>query len=214
MTIDYLIIGQGISGSFLSYYLLKARKKIMVIDQAKPFSASKVASGVINPVTGRRIVRTWRIEELLPFALQAYTELGKELRKEVIQQCSILDFHPSLQMKEAFENRLNEEQEYLHKRPAFEWKQFFNYHFDIGEISPCLLVDIHLFLKLFSERLKLENRLINEEFNWDNCLVSDNHITYKNITAQKLFAVMVLPVLIILILKTFLMHQIKVKLLL
>ncbi|MEJ7679431.1 MAG: hypothetical protein WKG06_16540 [Segetibacter sp.] len=53
----------------------------MIIDKNKPFTASKAASGVINPVTGRRIVRTWRIEELLPFALKAYTELGNEFRK-------------------------------------------------------------------------------------------------------------------------------------
>jgi hypothetical protein len=41
---------------------------VIVIDESNPFTATKAASGVINPVTGRRIVRTWRIEELLPFA--------------------------------------------------------------------------------------------------------------------------------------------------
>src|SRR5215210_7633736 len=113
MTIDYLIIGQGLCGTFLSYYLLKAGKSVIVIDENKPCTASKVASGVINPVTGRRIVRTWRIEELLPFALVAYKELGNELGINVVKQCSVLDFHPSLQMSEAFEKRLTEEPEFL-----------------------------------------------------------------------------------------------------
>src|SRR5215210_2108200 len=110
MTIDYLIIGQGLCGTFLSYYLLKAGKEVIVIDKNEPFTASKVASGVINPVTGRRIVRTWRIEELLPFAVNAYTELGNEFGESLVKQHSVLDFHPTLQMKEAFEKRLSEEQ--------------------------------------------------------------------------------------------------------
>lgn len=185
MTIDYLIIGQGLCGTFLSYYLLKAGKSVIVIDENKACTASKVASGVINPVTGRRIVRTWRIEELLPFALKAYKELENEFRENLVKQYSILDFHPSMQMKEAFEKRLSEEQEYLHYPATFDWKQFFNYHFDIGEISPCLLIDINALLNTWREKLKLENKLIEEEFKVDNCIVNSDYIIYKNITAKK-----------------------------
>ncbi len=72
--IDYIIVGGGISGTFLSYYLLKKDQKIMVIDEAKANTSSAVASGVINPVTGRRLVTTWMIDELLPFAVNAYSE--------------------------------------------------------------------------------------------------------------------------------------------
>lgn len=186
MTIDCLIIGQGISGTFLSYYLLKAGKKVIVIDEDKPFTASKAASGVINPVTGRRIVRTWRIEELLPFALNAYTEIGNVLEVNLVKKCKILDFHASLQMKEAFENRLTEEQEYLHKSFDSTWKNYFNYHFDFGEISPCLLVDINAMLEKWRNKLQQQNTLITEAFNWKDCTVNDDHIIYKNITAEKI----------------------------
>ncbi|MEJ7679430.1 MAG: hypothetical protein WKG06_16535 [Segetibacter sp.] len=78
--------------------------------------------------------------------------------KILIKECSVLDFHPSLQMKEAFEKRLIEEQDYLHKPSTFEWKQFFNYHFDIGEISPCLLVNINLMLEHWRDKLKSEKK--------------------------------------------------------
>src|SRR3954466_89491 len=114
MNVDYLILGQGLCGTFLSYYLAKAGKKVLVIDKNIPFSATKVASGIINPVTGRRIVRTWRIEELLPFAVEAYTELGVSLNATLVSQTSVLDFHPTLQMQEAFNSRLPAETEYLH----------------------------------------------------------------------------------------------------
>lgn len=185
MNIDYLIIGQGLCGTFLSHYLLKAGKKVVVIDENQPFTASKVASGVINPVTGRRIVRTWRIEELLPFAAKAYTELENEFGKSLVKQCSVLDFHPNMQMKEAFEKRLSEEQEYLHRPATFEWESFFNYHFGIGAVSPCLLVDINMLLNTWREKLILEGNLINEEFHFDNFIANSENIIYKNIRAKK-----------------------------
>ena len=140
-TYDYIIIGQGISGTFLSWYLSNAGKSVLVIDQAQPFTASKVASGVINPVTGRRIVRTWMIETLLPFALEAYTKFGNELSMPVISKKNILDFHPTPQMMLAFKDRLPVESEYL-QVPINEksYEQYFNYDFGIGEINPCYLL--------------------------------------------------------------------------
>lgn len=186
MTIDYLIIGQGISGTFLSYYLLKAGKKVIVIDEDKPFTASKVSSGLINPVTGRRIVRTWRIEELLPFALNAYTDVENALEVNLIKKCKIFDFHASLQMKEAFEKRLTEEQEYLHTSSETTWKNYFNYHFDFGEVSPCLLIDINLMLNKWRNKLQQQNALLTEAFNSSNCIVNNDSIEYKDITAEKI----------------------------
>jgi flavin-dependent dehydrogenase len=106
MQVDTIIIGQGLCGTMLSWHLMKAGQQVMVIDESKPFSATKVASGVINPVTGRRIVRTWEIELFMPFAVNAYTELGKELGVHLIDQCNILDFHSTPQNKIAFSERL------------------------------------------------------------------------------------------------------------
>lgn len=186
MEVDYLIIGQGISGTFLSYYLLQAGKKVAVIDESVPYTASKVASGVINPVTGRRIVRTWRIEELLPFAMKAYGELETEFDKKLLTQCSVLDFHPSMQMKESFEERLPQEPEYLHPSSNVNRAGCFNYHFGIGEIGPCLLVDINSLLNLWREKLLQQNNLIEEKFTFNNCVIDKDHVVYKNIMAKKI----------------------------
>lgn len=187
MSIDYLIVGQGLSGTFLSWNLVKAGRSVIVIDESKPFTATKAASGVINPVTGRRIVRTWRIEELLPYALQAYKEFGNELGVELIQQCNILDFHPTFQMKEAFDKRLPTETEYLRApQDGEKWKQYFNYHFGVGEINPCLLVDLNAMLDKWRPKLKEQHNLLEEHFNWNDLQVKDDFVTYKNITANKI----------------------------
>ena len=76
MQVEFLIIGQGISGTFLSFYLHQNKRSFLVIDNPETTSASNVAAGIINPVTGRRIVDTWMIGEILPFAWHAYQQIG------------------------------------------------------------------------------------------------------------------------------------------
>ena len=77
MKIDYLIIGQGLAGSLLSYFLLKKGKSIAIVDDSHRTASSAVAAGVINPITGRRFVKSWRLDELLPFAIQTYQDLSE-----------------------------------------------------------------------------------------------------------------------------------------
>ena len=44
-----------------------------------PESASRVAAGVLNPITGKYWVKTWKADQLFPFAHQSYAELGQLL---------------------------------------------------------------------------------------------------------------------------------------
>ena len=132
MHIEFLIIGQGICGTWLSWYLKKENKQFLVIDNNLNDSASRVAAGIINPVTGRRIVTTWMIDELIPFAWEAYNEIGLELEVLAISQKNIIDFFPGVQMRQAFLDRLNEGEKYLHSFP--DQNHFRNhFHFDFGK---------------------------------------------------------------------------------
>ena len=92
MKVDFLIIGQGISGTWLSYYLQKEGKSFVIIDKANNNSPSSVSAGIINPVTGRRMVKVWMAEDILPFAWKAYTEIGPELKTGCISQKNLIDF--------------------------------------------------------------------------------------------------------------------------
>lgn len=187
MQVDTIIVGQGICGTFLSWNLKKAGQKVLVIDTSNPFSSTKLASGVINPVTGRRIVRTWEIEKLLPFALTNYSSLGNELGIDLIRQCNILDFHPTPQMELAFRERSLVETEYLREpENADHWKQYFNYPFGIGEINPCLLIDLNAMLAAWRKQLLLENALIEMKFTFQDFSVTKDQVQFQGITAKQI----------------------------
>lgn len=167
-----IIVGQGICGTMLSYFLSKENIPFLVYDVENNFTASKVASGIINPVTGRRIVKTWMIDDLMPFAVNIYKQLEKELNVEIIRQTNILDFHTTPQMQMAFDERLQTDAQYLKKvdQPEY-WQTYFNYPFGIGETNPCWLIDIQTMLLNWRNYLK-QNHQLREEF------FSDEHLQY------------------------------------
>jgi glycine/D-amino acid oxidase-like deaminating enzyme len=188
-TIDAIIIGQGICGTFLTWYLWKSGVKVLVIDDAQPYSATKVASGVINPVTGRQVVTTWMAEELMPFAGKAYTAIGNDIGANVISQKNIIVFPPSQQMREAYDKRIGEENSYI-KQPASSTIDAFNdifYSFyGVALIEPVWLVDLHPLLNGWRKILQQQNMLLEETFSHEHLTIHNDAVTYKNITAQKI----------------------------
>jgi glycine/D-amino acid oxidase-like deaminating enzyme len=76
MIIDYLIIGQGLAGSLLAWELIQRNCKVVIIDSGNE-NASRVAAGLINPITGMRFVKSSDVDTLLPIAKQCYLELAE-----------------------------------------------------------------------------------------------------------------------------------------
>ena len=74
-----LIIGQGLAGTLVGYRFEQGGHAVHYVNNPHYTAASEVAAGIVNPITGRRFVKSWRIDELLPELAETYTNLGKEL---------------------------------------------------------------------------------------------------------------------------------------
>lgn len=186
-TVDYLIVGQGICGSFVAWNLEKANRSFIMIDKPDPLSSSRVAAGIINPVTGRRIVQTWMIDTLLDHAAKAYAQLGKALGVAAMAQKNSISFFPSPQMLLAFKQRLEEDATYL-SFPADQekYREQFQYDFGYGEISPCYAVNLAELLPAFRARLKNRDQLIEEAFDHSLLQLTAGGAHYKDIRAEKI----------------------------
>jgi glycine/D-amino acid oxidase-like deaminating enzyme len=187
MYFNFIIVGQGITGTFLSYYLQKNNLSFVIIDESKTNTASKAAAGIINPITGRRLVKTWMIDELMNFAKNSYHQIEHELNINCIAETKIVDFFPTPQMRNAFLKRFEEDPEYL-KLPTNEndQRENFTYDFGYGEIEPVLLININELLAAFRKKLFNENLLLEEHFDINELKVSENKIQYKDISADKI----------------------------
>ncbi len=187
MVIDYLIIGQGISGTFLSYYLQQQEKTVMVIDDGSPTSPSRITAGVMNPVTGRRLVTVWMAGELFPFAWNAYQDIGKELDVEVISQRNVIDFFPNPFMREGFLQKIESGDQYTHAYPEQNhFNPYFNYEFGCGEIRPAYTAHLEVLLPAWRNRLIRQGALLEERFDLAQLKLEPERVIYKDIIASKI----------------------------
>lgn len=78
--IHFLIIGQGLAGTLAGYRLEQAGHTVHYVDAPDQTASSEVAAGIVNPITGRRFVKSWRMDELLPVAKPLYQKLEDALK--------------------------------------------------------------------------------------------------------------------------------------
>ena len=79
MPAEILIVGQGIAGTLLAWEFERAGFSFEVADSDTGHSASLLAAGMINPITGMRFVKSWKFESFMASARSAYRELEEAL---------------------------------------------------------------------------------------------------------------------------------------
>ena len=77
-TFDYLIVGQGLAGTALAWQLTWRHKSVLVLDRAQPSSASRVAAGLVTPITGQRLTPVWRYSEFWATAVEFYRRVEQQ----------------------------------------------------------------------------------------------------------------------------------------
>ncbi len=105
MKTDLLIAGQGLAGSLLAKSLLKEGVTVKIIDQVAKVSSSGVAAGILHPITGRRIVKTWMADQLIPYAIACYNDSPVKL----FHHLPILEIFTSTQQRNEWLNKSAEE---------------------------------------------------------------------------------------------------------
>ncbi|MHA8056106.1 NAD(P)/FAD-dependent oxidoreductase [Aquirufa nivalisilvae] len=86
-SLPILLVGQGLAGTILAHTLDQASVPFFMVDAPKTFfTSSYAAGGIFNPVTGRKLEKTWLVEELFGYLFPFYASLEKTL------DCSF--FHP------------------------------------------------------------------------------------------------------------------------
>jgi glycine/D-amino acid oxidase-like deaminating enzyme len=187
MKIDYLVIGQGISGTWLSYYLHQLGQSFMVIDDQQLNAASRRAAGLINPITGRRHVRVWMSENVLPHAWAAYNEIGEKLSLSCISKASLVDFFPTAQMRLSFSQRCQEGESFLQLgKDENKYRPSFNYEFGFGTIDPVYIVDVQRLSDRWRRFLEANSLIMKRHFDPTALQVNNHKVSYEEIDAKKI----------------------------
>lgn len=187
MKTEVLIVGQGVSGTFLSWFLHQANIEFVVVDAYKPNTSSRVAAGIINPVTGRRVVKVWLDDIIIPFAEKTYNEIGKLLGINAIEKKPVIDFFPNPFMKESFLKKIAQKEDYISVNEDESFlKEYFHYEFGSGTIYPAYVAHLSNLIPAWRKFLQSRDRLSEEYMDIEALSITPEKIIYRNIEAKKI----------------------------
>ena len=189
MTYDYLIVGQGIAGSTLAFMLRKKGKSVFIIDKFSPNSSSQVAAGLVNPITGRRIVKSWMADEALPFAFQFYDDYKIETGDFVFHSVDALEVTGSVHEFNEWTRRMDEQnltQYFRDETPNDLYRNKIREFIQLVRITSSGWMDLPLFVSGVRKIFENETKFRNETFEVNDLIISEKVISYKDIAANKI----------------------------
>lgn len=186
MEVDFLLIGQGLAGTALSYRMWENNLSFVVLDTPERNNSSRIAAGLYNPVTGKKMVRTWLSYQLFPEIEPFYGKLEELLGKKFLVKKNI--YRPFLTIEEQNEWMGHSSDPFL--QPYFEkiYSQpvYEEVHNPYGGImlKNSGYLDINTLLDAYAEFLLRNKSLLQEEFEEDKLEILPNGISYKGIFAK------------------------------
>lgn len=73
--VDVIIIGQGLAGTALAWQLLRRGRSVFIVDREPTNTSSRIAAGLLTPITGKRLAVSRQWDDFLPVARTFYHEI-------------------------------------------------------------------------------------------------------------------------------------------
>lgn len=165
---EVLIVGQGLAGSCLAWSLHWAGRSVMIVDRGEAISASRIAAGLMTPVTGRRMAATHGYKESYPHAAAFYRRIERELN------CRLFEERPAIRR---FVN--DEEQQTFEQKLCASQVSLTVLKDDAGrvtgfEMTDAARLDVPRFLEQTQQYFELLGRFKLAELNLDTDIVIDD----------------------------------------
>ncbi|MFT5170800.1 MAG: glycine oxidase [Candidatus Marinamargulisbacteria bacterium] len=187
--VEYLIIGQGIAGSALALTLEEQNKRFLIIDDQHRSSSSKVAAGLIDPLTGKRLALAWKVKEILPHAWAFYSRMETKFKSSFLIKKPIFRFIFDEKEQKKWVN-LQKSSDYGHffgkSIPKAEAQSICKDAISAFEIIQAGYLNLPKFLKLVQSHFLSTNKLIQEVFESRKLEILPKGVRWKNIRADRL----------------------------
>ncbi len=184
MEADYLIIGQGLAGTCLAHQFLQKGKSVKIIQNQDLPSSSKVAGGMFNPVTGKRLARTWLLEETYDYLHTFYQDLEISLNTKILHKIPLFRPYKNENQKNQFIKAIvsKDLESILQDIPVSESKTR-TIKAPLGGIltSKSGRLDVPLFLEKSAEYFNKKQIIHFENFDHTELSIKKEYIEYKSV---------------------------------
>ncbi|MBL7859040.1 MAG: FAD-binding oxidoreductase [Cyclobacteriaceae bacterium] len=186
--VDYIIIGQGLAGSAVAVQLLRRGKKILVIDQPAKNNSSRIAAGLFNPITGKKMVKTWMADEVFPYLHQFY--------REVESVCKTSFFYPTPLYRPFIS--IEEQNEWMARSADVAFKSYVSEvftHSTVPQVNDpdgglvvqqCGYLNTTEYILSVRQWISREGTFLEEDFTEESLKIDTSHVEYNGWTAPRI----------------------------
>jgi glycine/D-amino acid oxidase-like deaminating enzyme len=185
--VDALIVGQGLAGTLLSATLMARGLRVLVVDDGHRSSSTRMAAGLLNPVTGLRLTRLRQAERFIPEALHSYREL---------EQRWGVGFYHAMPMLRIFRSE-RQRADWLKRLRTPGYGPFLQEPLSSAELPADLYaphgaglqlqtgyLDTPTFLAAGRRWLRQENALQEGGFDWSGLQLGDQEARWRDVAAR------------------------------
>jgi len=184
---DYIIVGHGIAGTLLGYFLEKTGQSCYYIDAPQQAAATQVAAGIINPITGRRFVKAWRVADFLPWAKTVYKTIEQEFGISIYHEHPLIRTLVNRGDENNWQARLldpeyaayAQEPPDLGNIPAITQPAF-----SYTQVTNTAQVDIGILCQQLRVRHREESRLLETKLDYEQLELTQEGVKYAEVSAH------------------------------
>lgn len=181
------MVGLGIAGISICEQLISHQHSFVAIDSGKEGATAK-SGGVFNPTILKRFKAAWNSNIFYPVAKQFYEELSIKLGVHFFIEKPILRIFNDIEEQNNWyvASDKKELSPFLSTEHIINTNPAIKAELGYGKVEGTAKIDTDALLNEYKVYLNLLGNLRLEEFEMDKLQVSDNSITYKDITAEQI----------------------------
>lgn len=186
---EILIVGQGYAGSLIAWMLIQKNFNVTVIDSEPEFTSSKVAAGIMLPVTGRRLAKTHLADLILPFAHNLYKKMEAATGVKFFMEKKVLQLFISVSNRNEWYSRSGEKgmQDYCDMILTQEQvDKSINNDFGGILLKQSGFVDSVTFLKAIKNYITENGIFLKQQFNYNDLQVNKKNLLYRGKEYEKI----------------------------
>lgn len=165
-----LVVGAGLSGVCVSVQLLKVGAEVTLIDNGINH-CSKIAAGLINPLVFRRMTKSWRADEFIPYLKKFYSALEKETSQTFFHAMPVRRLFSSQQEHDLWVKKQSTLQfkQYMHTLcdEDYDYSEVKNPH-GSGRVKETFAVDVSSFFDAVPRWIEQKGTVLSEDFETSN----------------------------------------------
>lgn len=179
-----LVVGSGLSGLCVSLQLLRRGVQVTLVDNDVNHS-SIVAAGMINPLVFRRMNKSWRVDEFLPYLNDFYKGIEHETGANFFHHITIRRMFSSEQERQMWTDKQGTADFSPYMFPITEEDSLYNAainDFGSARLKGSCYVDTKVFIPSIKDYLEKHIQILHEEFDHNKLEdLSYNGVKYSDV---------------------------------